>query len=86
MEPTAIARAQTYCACHPKRFSMNYYPILIIITIILVGVAGCTQSAAPAPARVDNQTVKVPPGGNETVSQPDCCGNTEPGSVAYDTL
>jgi hypothetical protein len=68
LELSAIVRAQTYCACHPKRFTMNYYPILLVITIILMGVAGCTQSANPAPAQADNQTVKVTPGGNETVT------------------
>jgi len=49
---------------------MNYYSILIIITIILVGVAGCTQSAAPGISPAVNQTAKVTPGGNETVTSP----------------
>jgi hypothetical protein len=49
---------------------MNYYSILIIITIILVGVAGCTQSAAPGLSPGGNQTAKVTHGGNETVTSP----------------
>jgi hypothetical protein len=68
LKRAALVRAQTYCACHPKRFSMNYYPIFILITVILVGVAGCTQPGAPPPAKTENQTVQGTPGGNETVT------------------
>ena len=47
---------------------MNYYPIFLLITVILVGVAGCTQPGAPPTAQTENQTVQGTPGGNETVT------------------
>jgi len=47
---------------------MKYYPVLILITIILVGVTGCTQSGAPAPANAVNQTGQITPGGNGTLT------------------
>jgi hypothetical protein len=47
---------------------MNYYPVLILITVIFVGVTGCTQSGAPVPASAANQTGQMTPGGNETLT------------------
>ncbi len=61
------ARAQTYCACHPKRSEMKYYPVLILFTLVLAGAMGCTQTGTgPAPAAPDNQTGPATPGGNGT--------------------
>jgi hypothetical protein len=53
----------------PETIFMSYFPILILITLILAGVAGCTQSAAPAPVHADNQTLPDIQGGNITVSE-----------------
>jgi len=47
---------------------MKCYPILILITIILVGVTGCTQSVIPEPTPSDNQTGQPTPSGNGTIS------------------
>jgi hypothetical protein len=42
---------------------MNYYPIIILFTVILAGVMGCTQAGTgPAPAPPDNQSIPSTPG------------------------
>ncbi len=45
---------------------MNYYPVLVLFTLILAGVMGCTQTAGPSPAQPDNRTVEATPGQNGT--------------------
>ena len=52
----------------PETIFMSYFPILILITLVLAGVAGCTQSGAPAPVHADNQTLPDTQGGNVSVS------------------
>jgi hypothetical protein len=47
---------------------MKYYSIIILFTIIMVGVTGCTQFGTPAPTVADNQTLLPTPGGNGTLT------------------
>ena len=53
----------------PETIFMSNYPLLILITLVLAGVAGCTQSAAPASVQADNSTLQNTPNGNLTVTE-----------------
>jgi len=53
----------------PETIFMSYFPLLILITLVLAGVAGCTQSAAPASVQADNSTLQNTPNGNLTVTE-----------------
>ena len=53
----------------PETIFMSNYPLLILITLVLAGVAGCTQSTAPAPVQADNLTLQNTKGGNITVGE-----------------
>ena len=47
---------------------MRFHSIIILFTIIMVGVTGCTQFGTPAPTVADNQTLLPTPGGNGTLT------------------
>jgi hypothetical protein len=50
---------------------MKYYQVLILFTIILAGVMGCTQTGTgPVQTLPDNRTVPGTPGGNVTPGSP----------------